>query len=67
MGTWLPNHWDEMSRLTSLALATNLSEESLSTISMDFAAKSGTHFGWTSDGTRQALLWRLAEEIEGAL
>lgn len=66
MGTWLPDQLNELKRLTSLALARNVSEETLCAVAKDFVSNSGDHFGWTSDGTRQALLWKLAKEIEGA-
>jgi hypothetical protein len=64
-GAWLPEHNYEMARLSKVAVARNISHEQTSAAIKDFVRSSGNHFGSTSDGTRQALLWRLAEEIEG--
>ena len=66
MGTWLPDQYEEMARLCKLAIGRNMTHETLGATVRNFVVASGDHFGWTSDGTRQALLWHLESEIEGA-
>jgi hypothetical protein len=64
MGSWLPEHDAEMKRLCSLAVALNMEHETLNANTKEFLAGSGHHFGLTSEGTRQAMLWHMSAFLE---
>lgn len=66
MGTWHPDHYDELGRIMRGALACMTEAEVMDRsreITATFMSGANTHFGHTSDGTRAALLKTMSDKL----